>query len=304
MGKPVKVELFKKARIHNSSGPSTEFGKQNSSRNAIKHGIFSEVAILPGEPREKYQSLLKELHETLQSEGRLEELLVEKLASLAWRQRRLLAAEGAEIREGSELREWDKQDREMQEAANPSRALDLGWSIFSDPGLIFRTHEPETLSTCVELLNKLREEIESGAFIKERDTTVLEKIYGKSTEGRKTLHQTYLVWLDTAEKPEENRESGECSSFQQCKDKVLAEIDMEIRRLRDYQQRQASIESERAKLEVIRHGVPELARLDRLLRYEASLERAFDRALNQLERMQRLRRGQPMVPRIEVDVSA
>jgi hypothetical protein len=42
------------------------------------------------------------------------------------------------------------------------------------------------------------------------------------------------------------------------------------------------------------HNVPEAPQLDRLLRYEASLERAIDRTLTQLERLQRMRLGQPV----------
>jgi len=43
--------------------------------------------------------------------------------------------------------------------------------------------------------------------------------------------------------------------------------------------------------------------LDRLLRYEASLERTFDRTLNQLERLQRMRLGQPVPPPVKVELS-
>ncbi len=43
--------------------------------------------------------------------------------------------------------------------------------------------------------------------------------------------------------------------------------------------------------------------LDRLLRYEASLDRAFDRTLNQLERLQRMRRGQAVPPLVRVELS-
>jgi len=39
------------------------------------------------------------------------------------------------------------------------------------------------------------------------------------------------------------------------------------------------------------------------MRYEASLERGFERALNLYERSQRLRRGQPVAPRIDVNIS-
>ncbi len=59
--------------------------------------------MLAGEPREKYESLLNELQEALQPAGKLEQLLVEKLASISWRYRRFLTAEGAEIRQGREF---------------------------------------------------------------------------------------------------------------------------------------------------------------------------------------------------------
>jgi hypothetical protein len=52
--------------------------------------------VLPGEPREKYKSLLMELQPALQPQGKLEEFLVEKLASISWRYRRFLTPERAE----------------------------------------------------------------------------------------------------------------------------------------------------------------------------------------------------------------
>ena len=42
---------------------------------------------------------------------------------------------------------------------------------------------------------------------------------------------------------------------------------------------------------------------ERLLRYEAHLSREFDRTLSQLERLQRMRKGQQVLPPIKVEVS-
>jgi len=67
--------------------PRTELGKQRSSQNAIKHGIFSEATVLKDESRAKYQALLRELWKTLLPEGKFEEILVEKLATILWRHR-------------------------------------------------------------------------------------------------------------------------------------------------------------------------------------------------------------------------
>ena len=43
--------------------------------------------------------------------------------------------------------------------------------------------------------------------------------------------------------------------------------------------------------------------LNRFPRYEANIDRAFDRTLTQLERHQRMRLGQPVVPPIKLDIS-
>ena len=91
-----------------ATGPRTEQGKQRASRNATKHGVLSKVVVLKSEPRDEYENLLTGLRETLQPEGALEELLVEKLAVFAWRQRRLLQAENAEIRKNMEFVEADQ----------------------------------------------------------------------------------------------------------------------------------------------------------------------------------------------------
>lgn len=51
---------------------------------------------------------------------------------------------------------------------------------------------------------------------------------------------------------------------------------------------------------ITNYGAPTL---ELLLRYESSLERAFDRTLGQLERRQRIRKGEPVPPPLNVNVS-
>ena len=76
-----------------STGPRTQRGKEKSKHNALKYGIFSKVVVLPNESRAEVDVLLLELRNYLQPEGALEEILVDKLTALFWRQRRLLIAE-------------------------------------------------------------------------------------------------------------------------------------------------------------------------------------------------------------------
>lgn len=76
-----------------STGPKTTSGKATSSRNALKHGVLSESMTSEREGREKFQALLDRLIEDHEPETALESLLVERLANLFWRERRLARAE-------------------------------------------------------------------------------------------------------------------------------------------------------------------------------------------------------------------
>ena len=49
--------------------------------------------------------------------------------------------------------------------------------------------------------------------------------------------------------------------------------------------------------------LPEPAVLDKILKYEGTLERQLYRAMNQLERVQRRRHGEAVPPPITMDVS-
>jgi len=79
--------------LSRSTGPRTPQGKERSKLNAIKQGIFSKVIVLKNEPRAAFDALLNGLFDDLQPQGALEEILVDKLAILVWRYRRLIVAE-------------------------------------------------------------------------------------------------------------------------------------------------------------------------------------------------------------------
>ncbi len=70
----------------------------------------------------------------------------------------------------------------------------------------------------------------------------------------------------------------------------------------------ADLEKEKAKnklkLQVVKKlgTIPSRHELDRLLRYEGSIERQFYKALNQLERLQRLRLGDNVPAPIEMNI--
>lgn len=83
-----------------STGPKTAEGKANASKNAIKHGIYSNAMLLKSESRSDYDALLIGLRDYFKPVGMFEEILVEKLAVLIWRHRRLVITEKDEIENG------------------------------------------------------------------------------------------------------------------------------------------------------------------------------------------------------------
>ena len=68
--------------------------------NAMQHGILSRYTVLSHEDGGEYQVLLSALLEEHQPAGMTEVHLVEELAGIIWRKRRVLQAEGANINQG------------------------------------------------------------------------------------------------------------------------------------------------------------------------------------------------------------
>ena len=65
--------------------------------NALKHGILSRYTVLSHENHADYESLVNSLMDEHLPAGATEQHLIEELASVIWRKRRVLQAEGATI---------------------------------------------------------------------------------------------------------------------------------------------------------------------------------------------------------------
>jgi hypothetical protein len=170
--KRINVDTPAHSRI---MAPRNEGGKRQSSHNSTKHGIFSAVILLKGESREKYESLLRQLLDALQPEGKLEELLVEKLATIAWRYRRLLIAEAAEISKGTQFIEWDQRTKAEEESEDFGGTSILD-TLGENCGLIRKIRNPTVLECCLELLAELERGIKANGFDRERDAEILDKL--------------------------------------------------------------------------------------------------------------------------------
>ena len=83
--------------------PSAETGGTEVTRfNALKHGVLSRYTVLPWEDAAEYHDLVTALAAEHAPQGPTEEHLVEELAGIFWRKRRLRLAEGAAHRRALE----------------------------------------------------------------------------------------------------------------------------------------------------------------------------------------------------------
>jgi hypothetical protein len=285
-----------------STGPRTPQGKERSKRNSIKYGIFSSVVVLKSESQADFDALLNNLLDDRRPEGALEGILVNKLAALWWRLRRVWTAEGAEIQAGANFVQWDSNERNRQDAARLPQ-------LSCNGGLVRWIANPEVLQGCVKLLEELKESLDEEGFNPEFDKAILTKLYGSYEERdekenwKKTLFDSYLVWVNTSQCSDEERKEKGYSAPEECKDNLLEEVNEEIQRLERYGKEYAKVSASKLELESLRRSIPEGPQLDRLLRYEKAILREIDRTLNQLERLQRMRLGQLVPPPINLNVT-
>ena len=68
--------------------------------NAVKHGILSKEAVLPHESKDEFEDLLAQYEADFVPANATENTLVEELATIVWRKKRLLKAENAKINNG------------------------------------------------------------------------------------------------------------------------------------------------------------------------------------------------------------
>src|SRR5208337_4493152 len=99
----------------NSNLPAKIGGTEITRFNALRHGVLSRYTVLPWEDADEYHALIGALVAEHAPQGPTEEHLVEELAGILWRKRRLRLAEAAAHRRG--LQETFSPCRKTQQAA-------------------------------------------------------------------------------------------------------------------------------------------------------------------------------------------
>jgi hypothetical protein len=90
---PTDRAEINRANSQNSTGPKTEAGKQRSSLNALRHGLTSQIVVMPTEDLLIYQRHLKSFTDEYHPEGATEAHPVQALSDTAWRLNRVAALE-------------------------------------------------------------------------------------------------------------------------------------------------------------------------------------------------------------------
>jgi hypothetical protein len=295
--KPADAKTSPSSLARKLTGPRTPAGKRRSRYNALKTGIFAKGILLKGESPAEFGSLLTGFREVLQPQGALEILEVEYLAVLFLRRRRVLRAENAEIAKVAEFQSIDFRIAQAREAWDHSRT---GESL---GGMIRHISNPLVLQDAIDLLTLFRDCFEKSGSREYANPELLRKLYGLDHPDAMPfgVYHIFLVCSKlAAEAPKEN-ENG--YSPEDLKKFMLTVLDLELERLKVYGELQRANDWQRCKYQTIAALVPSQDVLDRLIRSEAHLSREIDRTLNRLERAQRLRLGQPVLPPLRVELS-
>ncbi len=94
MTSPAKIAANRRNAIH-SIGPHTPTGKLIVTRNAVRHGIFARLPVVPGESEADWQTHRQGITDSLDPVGLLEVTLAERVVLLLWRLTRLARYEAA-----------------------------------------------------------------------------------------------------------------------------------------------------------------------------------------------------------------
>jgi len=246
--------------------------------NALKHGILSREAVLPSEIPEEFESLLHASSDHFKPMGSLEALPLEKIAVTLWRLRRAYRYETGVIR-WEELNVWDfKYAEEAEKIATE-------------------------IKTNMEMLKEWRKAKRdlSKMFAEGRP---LKDIYDW-IENWKWVRKKLCPEDEVDEDDEEETESFSPKDFsehlqkQGVSDADIWRVHLEVcdERIKWYGKEVTKLKEAKAKTLLkpqakrMKDSLPPKKELEKLTRYEGSLERQFYKAMNQLERVQRMRAG-------------
>lgn len=261
-----------------STGPKTVRGKAFSRRNALKHGLFARETIdffLEREDPEDYEELLNGLREDFQPAGTAEELEVRHMA-VRWRMFERL---------------WRFENVQNRVAMRKAMT-----NALEQQGRYSKKLEKEE-KVAIFLLRSATKEIDvTGDFseeLKQRMSRVmpgLEAMWPTFEETAQEMLDSPALSKIVQESSPKERASAFALSFTKIVEYFLAQLPA-LRRT-------SAVETA-----IAQHLIPNSEDLDKILRYDAAIDRGLGRAFDRLERLQRRRKGESVPPSLSVHLT-
>ena len=251
--------------------PAVTAGNYEAVRfNAMKHGILSRLAVLAHEDHAEFADLLAALVEEHRPAGMTARHLVEELAAIIWRKRRVLLAEGAAINRGLRNVAHSKHDSPIPAAAPFERGLssdgaDLPDLLTATPADIAERQRGAALD-----LDATRK---AAAILRKGGANAYDK-------ARRALRPDSRAWWDESIADEEYPPTadGLARFIAESLEPVCVGVAQEARFASEI------------KAQTLGEGL-QMHRLEKLSRYETHLDRKFERTLAMLLKLKELRGG-------------
>ncbi|MEK7346438.1 MAG: hypothetical protein AAB176_12175 [Pseudomonadota bacterium] len=235
--------------------------------NALKHGILSRYTVLSHESHADYESLVNSLMDEHLPAGATEQHLIEELASVIWRKRRVLLAEGATINKG--LKESARSAKTVIPAAAPfemglsGEKTDIRNLMDLKPADVAESQQSARHD--VDATNKAIAILRKGG----------ERAYDKAL--RALLPDTREWWQEYVDEEEYPVDATGLAAF------ITEHVTPFV-----YQQEKESRHHDAIVNQTIGEGL-QAYRLEKLSRYETHLDRKFERTLAMLIKLKDLR---------------
>jgi hypothetical protein len=243
-------------------------GYERTRFNAVRHGILSRYTLLPWEDVDTYRNLLDALVAEHVPSGPTEEHLVEEVAGVIWRKRRLRMAEGAVLR------------RALTKIRSPEQETITAALIHSDVEKFARRNETQIASVRADrtMLARAKEFLGLGrAHAYEKALNTLDE-------------QTRERWAEVSETRElELTPFVVEAHYEPNADGLLQFLENEMSA---NVRRQMELESKELIREQSIGEALKPCEFDGLVRYEIHLDRKLERMLTVLLRLKELRRGE------------
>jgi hypothetical protein len=326
-----------------STGPRTANGKAKVARNALRHGVHSDLPVLPGlERAEDWEAHRDGILQSLAPVGTLEETLAQRVALCAWRLQRAARYEAAITAVGLERAEQNLQPRPPAKSQGLSRML--GDEGEDEDSLSL----PEALGKVLAKLEKKQQQAKDGddrlrlleqlAELPDGERVggdgawlLFEDLHEALPEGNKATSWEDRKFLAAVGVPNEEQSDAyawdgwTAGMVRQGLSKTatetgrtperLLERACTVRREKQEEAREA-IHKLRARAKDLRRRLaarrdqavrecllPDVTTLQKVTRYEAHLSRQMTQALHELQRLQAARAGQQVPPPAALDVT-